>query len=97
MLSCLLIALAASASAATIKINVGEGGLTFTPDSVTAAVDDVLEFHFVGGNHDAVTGEFDKPCEPIGDDTGFASGSVTGSPTNVSTKRVPTYYSNPGS
>lgn len=84
MLSYLLIALAATASAETIKINVGEGGLTFTPDSVTAAVDDVLEFHFVGGNHDTVAGDFTKPCQPIGGDGGWASGSVTGSASNVS-------------
>jgi plastocyanin len=83
MLMRLLIALAATASAATIKINVGQGGLTFTPDSVTAAVGDVLEFKFVGGNHDAVAGDFARPCQPAAT-PGFASGNITGSPTNVS-------------
>ena len=34
------LALAASASAATISIDVGKGGLVFAPNSVTAAVGD---------------------------------------------------------
>jgi len=80
--SLLTIALAATARAATVKINVGQGGLTFTPDSVTAAKGDVLEFHFVGGNHDAVTGDFSAPCTPS--TGGFASATVAGSASNVS-------------
>jgi len=53
----LLLAFVAAASAATVTIDVGKSGLTFTPDSVKAAVGDVLEFRFVGGFHDAVTSE----------------------------------------
>ena len=50
-----LLTLASTALAASHRIDVGKSGLTFTPDSVTAAVGDTLEFHFVGGTHDAVT------------------------------------------
>lgn len=84
MLTQLLLALVASASAATIKINVGEAGLTFTPDTTKAEVGDILEFHFVGGVHDTVRGDFDKPCQPAPAEGGWASGSITGSATNVS-------------
>ncbi|KAL1859668.1 hypothetical protein VTK73DRAFT_7518 [Phialemonium thermophilum] len=76
--------------AATIQINAGEGNkLTFTPDSVKAEVGDVLEFHFVGGFHDAVRGDFDKPCQPFsGAAGGFASDRVQGSATNNKVFRV---------
>lgn len=76
-----LLTLAAAASAATIKIQVGQGGLTFTPDSVTAAAGDTVEFYFVGGTHDAVAGDYSKPCEPSG--TGFSSGVQAGATTGV--------------
>ncbi len=98
MLFRLLVALAATASAATIKINVGQSGLTFTPDYVTAAKGDVLEFHFVGGNHDAVAGDFTQACQPLAS-AGFASGSVAGSASNVRRHLhlllVPVYHSSP--
>ncbi len=84
-------ALAAAANAATIKINVGQSGLTFTPDSVTAAKGDVLEFHFVGGYHDAVVGDFSEPCQAA-TSGGFSSGTYQGSATNVCVPRVGYLY-----
>ena len=85
-----LFVLAVAASAATIKIKVGQGGLTYTPDAVTAAIGDLLEFQFVGGTHDVVRGDFSKPCQPgpSAADGGFASGVQQGSPTNVSRLEV---------
>lgn len=50
------------ALAKTTTINVGEGGLKFTPDSVTAAEGDVLEFHYYPQNHSVAQSTFDKPC-----------------------------------
>ncbi|KAL1889587.1 hypothetical protein Sste5346_008836 [Sporothrix stenoceras] len=91
-----LLSLAAVASAATFVVDVGQGGLTFTPDSVTAAKGDIVEFHFVGGVHDAVKGDFDKPCTPSA--AGWASSTETGSATNKNIFRVtvndtaPAYY-----
>ena len=76
-----LLSLAATASAAVHQINVGENStLTYTPDSFTAEVGDMLEFHFVGGFHDVVRGNYDKPCEPFSSESGFgfASGRVQG-------------------
>lgn len=81
MLVARLLSMAVAATAATISVDVGKGGLTFTPDSITAAKGDIVEFHFVGGYHDVVKGDFDKPCVPsVG---GFASDTETGSATNV--------------
>jgi plastocyanin len=78
------LALVASANAATIKINVGQGNaFTFTPDTVTAAKGDILEFHYVGGNHDVVAADFSQPCQPLATG-GFASPTVQGSATFVS-------------
>lgn len=74
-----LLALAAGVSAATISIDVGEGGsLKFDPDSVTAAVGDTLEFHFYSGSggHSVVSSSFSSPCQP--ETNSFFSGYVTG-------------------
>lgn len=68
-----VLALASHASAETIKIDVGENGLTFTPDSVTAKVHDILEFHFHPINHSVVMGDFANPCQPA-KTGGFFSG-----------------------
>ena len=82
MLALRLLAFSATALAATIKVDVGKSGLTFTPDSVKAEKGDIVEFHYVGGVHDAVEGSFDKPCALK--EGGFASATETGSADNVS-------------
>lgn len=77
--------LASSASAATISIAVGESGLTFSPNSTTAAVGDVLEFTFYPKNHTVVQGAFNSPCDVGSVTAGFYSGFMpTSSGTNVS-------------
>ena len=50
--------------AKTITIDVGEGGLVFNPESVTADVSDLLQFHFYPKNHSVVQGSFSTPCQP---------------------------------
>ncbi|KAH6884420.1 Cupredoxin, partial [Thelonectria olida] len=70
----ILSVLAAGASAATHKIEVGKGGLTFNPDTVKAAKGDVVEFHF-DSNHNVVAGNFKKPCNPLSSG-GFFSGDL---------------------
>ncbi|KAK0716349.1 Cupredoxin [Lasiosphaeris hirsuta] len=88
-----LIALSATASAASHRIDVGKSGLTFTPDSVTAAVGDTLEFYFVGGTHDAVVGDYGAPCTPSATGERFSSGVQSGSATNVVVNTTePLYY-----
>lgn len=67
--------LASSINAATTTIQVGATGIAFTPDSATAAVGDVFEFHFYPANHSVVQGVYSNPCAPSSD-TAFYSGFV---------------------
>lgn len=59
-------------------VTVGMNGtLTYSPDSLTAAVGDSIQFQFVAGNHTATQAAFTNPCEPIADHSnvaGFYSG-----------------------
>ncbi|KAG8415358.1 hypothetical protein J3459_011428 [Metarhizium acridum] len=65
-------ALAAQASAKTIRIDVGKDGLAFSPDSVTAAKGDILEYHFYK-QHSVAMGDFANGCTPAAQG-GFFSG-----------------------
>ncbi|EXF77868.1 hypothetical protein CFIO01_04122 [Colletotrichum fioriniae PJ7] len=73
---------AAASSSSSIAgvhvVKVGDGGLTFEPNSVTAAVGDVVEFHFYPRAHSVAQSAFDSPCQPLtnGSTTGFFSGPV---------------------
>ncbi|KAL9945863.1 hypothetical protein ACHAO5_004464 [Verticillium nonalfalfae] len=70
---------AAASSGASIPgvhvVKVGENGLTFEPAEVTAAVGDVVEFHFWPQAHSVAQSSFDSPCQPL-NTTGFFSGPV---------------------
>ncbi|KAK3688764.1 extracellular serine-rich protein [Podospora appendiculata] len=67
-------ALIAQATAATIRIDAGQGGWKFSPSSAKAAKGDILEFHFNGPTaHDVVAGDFNSPCKPA-TTGGFYSG-----------------------
>ncbi len=78
------IAMAMSATAATVRIDVGQSGLTFSPNSATAAKGDIIEFHFHPINHSVVMGDFSNPCKPA-QTGGFYSGFMpTSSGENVS-------------
>ncbi|KAH8882932.1 Cupredoxin, partial [Thozetella sp. PMI_491] len=81
-------ALAACASAAMIRIDVGQSGLTFTPSTVNASTGDILDFHFHAINHSVVQGDFNNPCKPI-QTGGFFSGFMpTSSGENANTFQV---------
>ncbi|KAM0271913.1 hypothetical protein ACHAQH_008915 [Verticillium albo-atrum] len=70
---------AAAASSSAISgvhvVKVGQNGLTFEPAEVTAAVGDVVEFHFWPMAHSVAQSSFDAPCQPL-NTTGFFSGPV---------------------
>ncbi|OAL38934.1 hypothetical protein AYO20_01685 [Fonsecaea nubica] len=66
-------AAAAQASSSNIhSVTVGPG-LTFTPDTVTAAKGDWVEFTF-GEGHSVAQSSFDAPCVPISGGAGVYSG-----------------------
>jgi plastocyanin len=68
---------AISSLAAIIKVNVGEHGSTFSPDSVNAAMGDEVEYHFLAGDrHSVAEGSFGAPCTPVADGTGYWSGVI---------------------
>ncbi|PGH05535.1 hypothetical protein GX51_02874 [Blastomyces parvus] len=68
------IAFAAVAFAATIDVDVGDEGLTFSPETIQAKEGDDVVFHFFPRNHDVASGPFDAPCTPA--DNGFYSGLI---------------------
>jgi len=69
----LAIAAATFASAADMQVQVGNGGLTFNPSSVTANVGDTISFVFYPKNHTVTQSSFAAPCQPLasGIDSGF--------------------------
>lgn len=80
--------LSAVASAKTIRIDVGQTGLTFTPNDIKASVGDILEFHYHPKNHSVVAADFATPCRPKAEG-GFYSGFFpTASGENVSSKEI---------
>ncbi|KAF8849237.1 Cupredoxin, partial [Acephala macrosclerotiorum] len=56
---------AASVSAETIQVAVGQNGLTFSPNNITAAVGDSVEFSFFPKNHSVTQSSFTAPCHPL--------------------------------
>jgi len=85
---------AATANAATIRVDVGKSGLTFSPSSITAAKGDILDFHFFAINHSVVAGDFNVPCQPAltgGFFSGFVPVSGQGEGVSLlSSPRLPT-------
>ncbi|TVY43402.1 Extracellular serine-rich protein [Lachnellula occidentalis] len=70
----LVLSLLPAALADVKVIAVGENGLTFSPNSTTAAVGDTLEFHFYPKAHSVAQSSFASPCVPLSNGTGFWSG-----------------------
>jgi plastocyanin len=62
-------AAAATASTSTgsspVIVKVGKDGLTFTPNSITAAVGTKIQFNFYPQNHSVVQSSFAAPCVPL--------------------------------
>ncbi|KAH0544696.1 hypothetical protein FGG08_001201 [Glutinoglossum americanum] len=63
---------ASSGSSSTHTIEVGNGGLTFSPDTLNVPVGDTIEFRFYPMNHSVVQSTFDSPCVPSGDSALFS-------------------------
>lgn len=52
------------------------GGITYTPNTITANIGDAVEFLFYTQTHSVNQATFDMPCQPA-NGTGFASGAIT--------------------
>jgi len=59
-------------------VSVGAKGNTFSPDKITAAVGDMVQFQFQNGNHSVVQSSFDAPCKPINAAATNSSAATTG-------------------
>ncbi|KAF2855644.1 hypothetical protein T440DRAFT_159441 [Plenodomus tracheiphilus IPT5] len=59
-----------------VPIIVGGPQDTFVPNSITAAVGDILQFQFSNGNHTVTQSTLDAACAPIADGTGVHSGHI---------------------
>jgi len=76
----------AGATVATHSVTVGgSAGLVYTPDTIEAAVGDMVVFQFESQNHTATQSAFTTPCEALagGVDSGFmpnANNSVSPAP-----------------
>jgi plastocyanin len=73
------IAASASPAAGVQVITVGQNGLSFSPDSLTAAVGSFVEFHFFPPTHSVAQSSFSTPCAPPSNGTGFWSGLIQSS------------------
>ncbi|KAH6714227.1 Cupredoxin [Leptodontidium sp. MPI-SDFR-AT-0119] len=73
-----LFGLATAVFADVIDVKVGNGGLTFDPDSFSAKEGDSVRFQFFSGfgSHSVTLGSFDTPCQPASN--GFYSGIIQG-------------------
>jgi plastocyanin len=47
------------------RVAAGFNGLHFEPDNISAAIGDIIEFHFLPKNHSVVQSSFDAPCVPL--------------------------------
>jgi plastocyanin len=74
---------ASTASAAPASgvqvVTVGQNGLSFSPNSITAAVGSFVEFHFFPPTHSVAQSSFSTPCAPPSNGTGFWSGLIQSS------------------
>lgn len=51
--------------AKNISISVGQGGLVFNPEVVTANIGDLLQFYFYPKEHSVAQSSFSSPCQPL--------------------------------
>ncbi|EEB89791.1 hypothetical protein MPER_12076 [Moniliophthora perniciosa FA553] len=68
--------------AADISVEVGQGGLTFTPPSVNATQGDNIIFSFVSKNHTVTQSTFAAPCTKMDNAVDSGYQSVSDSPIN---------------
>ncbi|KAE8447355.1 hypothetical protein EG329_010913 [Mollisiaceae sp. DMI_Dod_QoI] len=80
----------AAAVAGVHTVQVGaSGNLAFSPNSITAAVGEIVEFVFFPPQHSVAQSSFAAPCTPFSNGTSFFSGGMTtSSGTNANTFQI---------
>ncbi|RFU24768.1 hypothetical protein B7463_g11567, partial [Scytalidium lignicola] len=75
---------AAAAANGVQTIVAGQSGLTYSPNSVTAAVGSTVEIRFAGPGHTFTSSSFGSPCQ--GNDSSIFSGIIgSGASSNIAT------------
>ncbi|TVY84923.1 putative GPI-anchored cupredoxin [Lachnellula suecica] len=78
-------------------ISVGKDGLSFSPNTTTAAVGEAIQFEFYPPAHSVAQSAFASPCTPLGNGTGFFSGGImtTGDAENINVFTITVNDTNP--
>lgn len=79
-------ALAAGTTVHVVQVGNANGSLSYSPNSVVAAVGDMVQFQFAPKNHTITQSTFDKPCQPI--EHGIFSGFM---PVAATSDTTPTF------
>jgi plastocyanin len=67
----------ASANPSIHTVLAGSGGFNYSPNTITAAVGETVEFHFFAPLHSVAQSDFATPCTPSANGTGFFSGDIS--------------------
>jgi len=74
-----------------VQVGDATGALKFSPDSITAAVGEMIQFQFYPQNHSVAQSSFDKPCEPLPQTNGTAGFWSGFMPVSSSSTTMPTF------
>ncbi|KAK9240819.1 hypothetical protein V1525DRAFT_336075 [Lipomyces kononenkoae] len=61
----LLLSISSALAVTVHDVSVGQGGLTYSPNSITAAVGDYVRFTWASGPHGVAQAAFSSPCVPL--------------------------------
>jgi len=74
-----------SATPGVHTVLAGNGNFAYSPNTITAAIGETVEFHFFAPLHSVAQSDFATPCTPTANGTGFFSGDITTSSGESST------------
>jgi plastocyanin len=75
-----------------VKVGNANGTLAYSPNSVVAAVGDMVQFQFAPANHTVTQSTFDQPCQPISMNSPGTAGLYSGfMPVTATSETTPTY------
>jgi len=75
-----------------VKVGNANGTLAYSPNSIAAAVGDMVQFQFAPANHTVTQSTFDQPCQPIAMNSPGTEGIYSGfMPVSATSTTTPTY------
>jgi len=83
---------ASSITVHVVKVGNANGTLAYSPNSIAAAVGDMVQFQFAPVNHTVTQSTFDQPCQPIAMNQPGTAGIFSGfMPVAATSATTPTY------